>query len=250
MQKKLAKLKKIKEKVKEKPRFVAIPAAILAVLLTLGLIWEFSPLAAYASPDQIAKMVGEFADQPHAAFMMVGVIIAAQLLCMPLIVVTLATAMAFPPLEGILISLAGACTSAAITYGIGYTLGGHGLRRWLGPTLQKIRNQLMDTGIVGLIVLRFIPVAPYSVMNVALGVMAIPFVTFMTACFLELLPGCAIRAYLGGAISELWKKPDAHNFAVVGAGVAVWIAVVALTHWAGKKYKQKHARTRQHPVIA
>ena len=240
MAKKLHRLKKIREKVT--PQRLAIPGILLIFLLALGLIWDLTPLSEYATPEKIAAAVRDFAERPEAPFLMVGLIILSQLVFMPLIVMTLATAMVFPPLTGILISLAGATGSAAITYGIGHFMGEKGLRKMLGKTLVKIRDAIQGTGLIGLIALRFVPVAPYSVMNIALGVMSIPFVTFITACFLELIPGCAIRAFLGGAISKLWHNPDPKNLAIVAAGVAVWVGVVIFSHWAAKRWKKKQAR--------
>jgi uncharacterized membrane protein YdjX (TVP38/TMEM64 family) len=240
-------MKRIVKKIKPK---YAIPAAIVTLILALGLVVEASPLSEYATPEKIVALAKNFAGQPFAPLMMVGVIILSQAVLVPISVMTLATAMVFGPFEGIAISLTGALTSALLGFGLGHFLGEKGLRKYVGPTLKKIRGHLENGGIAGLIALRFVPVAPYTVMNITLGVLEIPFITFITASFLELLPGCAIRAFLGGAISELWRNPDATSIGIVAAGFAVWGLMVLGIHMGVKQWKKKrgHAAHAHHKL--
>lgn len=209
-----------------------IPGIILAGLIIFGLAWEFSPLSTYATPEKIADVARDFAKEPMAPFIMIGLFVISQLVFFPLIIMTLATAMVFGPLEGILISLTGAMISAIITYSFGIALGKYGLKRWMGAVCAKIRTYIQGTGIVGMIALRFVPVAPYSVVNIALGVLSIPFGTYIAGSFLALLPGSIIRSFLGGAITDLWEKPDAHSLGIVAAGITVWLLMVVSCHLA------------------
>lgn len=216
-----------------------IPGIILAGLIIFGLAWEFSPLSSYATPEKIADVARNFAQDPMAPFIMVGLFVLSQLVFFPLIIMTLATAMVFGPLEGILISLTGATISATITYGLGLSLGKYGLKRWMGAVCAKIRTYIQGTGIVGMIALRFVPVAPYSVVNIALGVLSIPFGTYIAGSFLALLPGSIIRSFLGGAITDVWEKPDAHNLGVVAAGVTLWLLMVVTCHALVNRWRKK-----------
>ncbi|HYD18689.1 MAG TPA: VTT domain-containing protein [Patescibacteria group bacterium] len=198
-----------------------------------------SPLSEYASPEKVAEFAREFSNKPFAPALMIAIFVASQLLFFPLVIMTLATAMVFGPVEGIFISLTGATISAAITYGIGFVLGKHGLSKMLGPVCNKIKKQIEGTGVVGMIALRFIPLAPYSIVNIALGVLAIPFMTYITASFLALLPGCLIRSFLGGAITDLWEKPDSKNLTIVGVGVLLWVLIVVLSQLFVRRWKSK-----------
>lgn len=216
-----------------------IPGIILTGLVIFGLAWEFSPLSSYATPEKIADVAHNFAQDPMAPCIMVGLFVLSQLVFFPLIIMTLATAMVFGPLEGILISLTGATISATITYGLGLALGKYGLKRWMGAVCAKIRTYIQGTGIVGMIALRFVPVAPYSVVNIALGVLSIPFGTYIAGSFLALLPGSIIRSFLGGAITDLWEKPDAHNLAIVATGIIVWLLMVLTCHILVNRWRKK-----------
>lgn len=207
-----------------------VPGIILCGLLIFGLAWEFSPLSNYATPEKIAEVARNFAQKPMAPLMMVGLFVLSQLVFFPLIIMTLATAMVFGPVEGIMISLMGACISATITYFMGFALGKYGFKRVMGTVCAQIRSYIEGTGIVGMIALRFVPVAPYSVVNIALGVLSIPFTTYIAGSFLALLPGSIIRSFLGGAITDLWEKPDAKNIGIVAIGITVWLLVVVSSH--------------------
>lgn len=217
-----------------------IPGIIVVGLIIFGVIWEFSPLAAYATPEKIAEVARNFAQKPMAPFIMVGLFVLSQLIFFPLIIMTLATAMVFGPIEGILISLTGASISAAIAYGAGLAFGKYGLKRMIGPVCERIRSYIEGTGIVGMIALRFVPAAPYSIVNIALGVLSIPFTTYIAGSFLALLPGCIIRSFLGGAITDLWENPDAKNVGVVAIGIGVWLLMVITCHVFVNRWRKKH----------
>lgn len=242
MQQKTRKIRELRRRVK--PRHMAVPLSLIVLLVAAGVLWELTPLAEYASADKIASLARRFSAQPYAPYAMIGIIILSQLVFMPLIVMTLATAMVFGPIEGIVISLAGACTGATITYGIGHFFGRRRLRDLMGPVLNKVKARIEDTGIAGLIALRFVPVAPYSVVNIALGVFGIPYAVFITASFLELLPGCVIRSFLGGAISDLWRNPDRRSITIVAVGIICWACIVLATHFGAQKWKAAQKRRR------
>lgn len=226
-----------------------IPGIILGGLIIFGLAWEFSPLSGYATPERIAEVTRDFAQEPLAPLIMVALFVLSQLVFFPLIIMTMATAMVFGPLEGLIISLTGASISASITYFMGFALGKYGLKRMMGDVCAKIRNYIEGTGIVGMIALRFVPVAPYSVVNIALGVLSIPFFTYIAGSFLALLPGCIIRSFLGGAITDLWEKPDARNLGVVAAGVTSWLVIVVSSHIFVGWWRKKRgiASPKRHP---
>ena len=217
-----------------------VPGIILCGLLIFGIAWEFSPLSAYVTPEKIAEVARNFSQEPMAPLLMVGLFVLSQLVFFPLIIMTLATAMVFGPIEGIIISLTGACISATITYGLGLAMGKYGLNRMMGAVCARIRRYIEGTGIVGMIALRFVPVAPYSIVNIALGVLSIPFTTYIAGSFLALLPGCIIRSFLGGAITDLWEKPDAKNLGIVGIGIIVWLLVVLSSHVFVNRWRKKH----------
>lgn len=217
-----------------------IPGIILLGLVIFGFIWEFSPLKEYADPEKASAVVRQFSSYPAAPFIMVGIFVISQLAFFPLIIMTLTTAMVFGPVEGIFISLAGASISAAITYFIGFGLGKYGLKKMMGPVCTKVRSYIEGTGIAGMIALRFVPVAPYSIVNIALGVLSIPFLTYISGSFLALLPGCIIRSFLGGAITDLWDKPDAHNLGIVACGIFLWLSVVFITHLFVSRWRKRH----------
>ncbi len=216
-----------------------MPGIILCGLVIFGLAWEFSPLSNYATPEKIAEVARNFAQEPMAPLIMVGLFVLSQLVFFPLIIMTLATAMVFGPFEGILISLTGACISATITYFMGFALGKYGLKRMMGTVCAKIRTYINGTGVVGMIALRFVPVAPYSIVNIALGVLSIPFTTYIAGSFLALLPGCIIRSFLGGAINDLWEKPDAKNLGIVAVGITLWLMVVISSHLFVSRWRKK-----------
>lgn len=222
------------------PLLVLLGFALL--MAVVALLWQFTPLAAYDTPEKAAALMADFRDNPRAPFIMVGVFIVAGICFFPLTILTVATAMTFGAVQGILISLAGSLCSAALLYGFGHFVGGVRLRRWLGPVCEKIQGKLERGGAIGIMALRFVMVVPFSVVNMSFGIVGVAFVTFMAGTFLALLPGAIIRAILGDAIMEFWNHPDPKNIAYLAAGLAGWIAVIAASHFLARRLQQPAAK--------
>jgi phospholipase D1/2 len=219
------------------PLFVVV---VLMMLAALALVWSLSPLAEHASPEKLAAFMAELRDNPLAPLLMIGVFIVSGLLFFPLVIVMIATAMTFGPLEGIFISLSGALCSGAVSYTIGHLVGRKRFRSAMGPIAERIRRYAADIGVAGMTVIHFLPIAPFSVVNMGIGALHVPFPIFVTGIFLALLPGAIIRSFLGDAIVRLWHNPDAQSILYISAGLLAWLVVVILTHRFAQRWRRKH----------
>lgn len=215
---------------------------VLILLAAVAVVWSFSPLADHATPEKLAEFIGTWRNNPWAPLVMIGVFIASGLVFFPLVILMIATAMTFGPLQGIFISLSGALCSGALSYAIGYALGKKRFRNAMGPLAERIRRYAKDTGIAGMTVIHFLPIAPFSVVNMGIGALHVPFAIFMGGIFLALLPGAVIRSFLGDAIVQLWQEPDAQNVLYIGSGLAAWLVVVIVTHKLTRRWQKKHMR--------
>lgn len=213
---------------------------ILAVIAGLALVWKYTPLAHYASPDYIIPLLKQLQEMPYAVPLAIGLYTICTLAFFPHMAMTGTIVLVFPPLEAFTIAMSGSLISGAIGFFIGKALGMDSMRSLLGGIAEKISGYAKKGGILGITVLRMIPVAPYTAVNLALGMLEIPFFSFCIGTFLGTLPGTAIASYLGHSVMEVWRNPNDENLWLLGGGLLAWVAIIIASHRFARWWRLKH----------
>jgi phospholipase D1/2 len=203
---------------------VKLFAAALCLLL-LASVWQFTPLAAWADPDTVRSALGSLANSDWGPIAVVAAFVVGGMVLFPVTILIAATAAAFGPLLGFVLAAVGALLSAIVTYLIGASLGKDSLREVLGPRLNRIREQIRRKGVLAVASIRLVPVAPFTVVNLAAGASDIRFLDFVVGTVIGMLPGLIVLALLGHQVSELLMNPSALQLAALAGAVLIWIAV-------------------------
>jgi phosphatidylserine/phosphatidylglycerophosphate/cardiolipin synthase-like enzyme/uncharacterized membrane protein YdjX (TVP38/TMEM64 family) len=211
-----------------KPRHVGAIIKLCAaagVVLLLGLIWHFTPLAEWADPKTVQGALQSLASSAWGPVAVIAAFLVGGLVLFPVTILIAATAAAFGPLLGFGIAAVGILLSAIATYFIGGAVGKNSLREVLGPRLNRIRERVRRKGVLAVASIRMVPLAPFTVINLAAGASDIRFFDFVLGTVIGMLPGLTVLALLGHEVSELLTHPSAMQLALVGGAVLVWIAV-------------------------
>ncbi|MGQ9368727.1 VTT domain-containing protein [Azospirillum sp. ST 5-10] len=214
------------------PRRWGAWAAALAVALGLaGLAaaWRWTDLAAWASLDSVLTAVRSLGDTALGPFWLVAAFVAAGFVLFPLTVLVAATAIALGPLPGFLTAMAGALASAVCAFWIGRRLGRRPLERLGGRGVVRASRRLAERGILAVATIRVVPVAPYTVINLAAGASRVRFLDFVLGTVIGLAPGTLAFSLLGRQLERTLESPTAADMALLaGAGVltvaAGWLA--------------------------
>jgi uncharacterized membrane protein YdjX (TVP38/TMEM64 family)/rhodanese-related sulfurtransferase len=126
----------------------------------------------------------------------------ATVLFLPGSVLTLAGGALFGPVWGTLWNLTGATVGAAIAFLIARYLGADWVTRRAGPRLAKLNAGVTGEGWRFVAFVRLVPVFPFNVLNYALGLTRIPFVSYVLATWIFMLPGALAYTWLGYAGRE------------------------------------------------
>lgn len=198
---------------------------VIGLLLALSLAWTMTPLAASTDlalwEDWLRAMPGAW-----AAVAIFALFVLAGLVMFPVTVMIAATAAIFGLWPGALYAGGGALASALATYGIGRWLGPKGLRQFLGPRLNVLSRSFAKGGIPGITLVRLVPVAPFSLVNLAAGALRIPALDYTLGTVLGLAPGVGLMSVLGHNLTELLRAPTLAGVATVASVIA---GVVALS---------------------
>jgi uncharacterized membrane protein YdjX (TVP38/TMEM64 family)/rhodanese-related sulfurtransferase len=126
----------------------------------------------------------------------------ATVLFLPGSVITLAGGALFGPVWGTLWNLTGATIGASLAFLIARYLGADWVARRAGPRLQSLNEGVSAEGWRFVAFVRLVPLFPFNLLNYALGLTRIPFLAYVLASWLFMLPGAFAYTWLGYAGRE------------------------------------------------
>ncbi|MEM7524718.1 MAG: VTT domain-containing protein [Pseudomonadota bacterium] len=187
-------------------RFWVVPTLFAALVIGPFLIWG-DTLTALFSVDGAAKLL-DADDGPWAGFgwlIGIGLLVGDLFLPIPTTAVIAALGIAYGPVVGAFVALAGTLAAATLGYGVGRFLGRPVGARLLGSEIAWGERAFARYGGWIVAASRWAPVLPEVVSCVA-GVSRMPFGVFLFAVLCGGAPLCILFAYLGhlGAATPGW----------------------------------------------
>jgi len=210
-------------------RLVGI-AAFVFVLAALAAAWQFSPLHDWLKVQALVNLGDRIEDMSLAPVVVLGAYVIAGLLVVPVMLVITVTGVVFGPLVGGIYALAGSLLSGAVTYAIGRRLGRETVRRLAGRRLNAITRGLAKRGLLTIILVRIVPVAPYTIVNVVAGASHIGWRDFLVGTTLGMLPGIAATVLFVDRLIDAVRHPGPKTIALLALIAAALIALALLAH--------------------
>jgi phospholipase D1/2 len=208
-------------------------------LLGLTLAWNLTGLSEYADPARVGDLLAGLKGSAWALPAVVACVVVGGAVSFPVVILILATAALFGPWLGLAYSALGVAASAALMYGAGVRFGREALSRIGGTRWNRLRDHLQRRGLLAVVALRVMPVAPFTVVNIAVGAGGIRFVDFALGTLIGMGPGLAALCFMGGRIAGLIDDPTTEQAVVLALAAAAWIGVslaaqAVVSRWAGR----------------
>lgn len=182
-------------------------------------------------------------DSPWAFITVLVIFVVGGLIFFPVLVLITATAAAFGPFTGFILAMAGTLLSASTGFFIGRMLSMNVLRVLIGSSAEKIKQYAHKAGVTGIVALRMMPIAPFSVINLGLGITQMSFPVYLIGTFLGLFPGIIIFAFLGDSFMQLLQNQDERSLLYLGCGMLAWLALIVSSHMLSRRwYMKTHGR--------
>ena len=210
-------------------RLVGI-AAFIFVLAALAAAWRFSPLHQWLNLEALVDVGDRIEEMPLAPLVVLGAYVLAGLLVIPVMLVITVTGIVFGPLVGGIYALAGALLSGTVTYAIGRKLGRETVRRVAGKRLNAITRGLAKRGLLTMILVRLVPVAPFTVVNVVAGASHIGWRDFLLGTALGMLPGIVATVLFVDRLIAAVRHPGPKTIALLTLIAAALITTALLVH--------------------
>lgn len=208
-------------------RIVRFAALVLGLALVIGL-WSAAGIADLTDPGALADTLRDFAAGPLAPLAFVVAFVLGGFVVFPVTVLITGTGMVFDPAPAMAIASAGVLASASASWALGRLLGrdlGPGaLASRLGPRLESASRAVADRGILAVATLRMLPVAPFSIVSLAIGASRIGFSDFLVGTALGMAPGLVVLPLLGTRLIDVARNPQPLEIALLGLVFALWVA--------------------------
>ncbi len=121
-------------------------------------------------------------------------------------------------------------------YWLGGVLGRESVKKISGGRLETIRGKIAESGWVTVAIVRNLPVAPYTVVNLVAGVSRINFWRYLFGTMAGMAPGILAITVFSRSLVNLIKHPDPTSVGIFAAVVAaIVMAGLALRKLIRKK---------------
>jgi uncharacterized membrane protein YdjX (TVP38/TMEM64 family) len=197
---------------------------ILVALLGCAAAWYWTPLNHWVNFENLAAWQRTFKIQPAAPLIIVGAYLLGAVVFFPITVLTAVTIFTFGPVAGNVYSLAGWLLSAALGYATGRVLGRDWLQDLVGYRIDCLDRIAQRNGLLAVLALRVVPVAPFTAVNLFIGASSIKLRDFLLGSILGRLPGLIALTLFEVQIKSLLRAPAIGKVAVLAIVVlaAIW----------------------------
>jgi uncharacterized membrane protein YdjX (TVP38/TMEM64 family) len=206
------------------PTVLAV-AAIVASLTGLALAWQYTTLSDYADVGFMTGVISRQAQSEVAPLYAIAAFVLGGLVVFPVLVLIAATAAALGPLLGFASATAGVMLSSALLFMIGRFLGHRRLQSFLGKRALRVQNRIVGRGVVAVALIRMVPIAPFSLVNVLAGASELTLRDFLLGTLLGMSPGIITMAALGAQIADFARNASWSSALTLGLIIVAWVGV-------------------------
>lgn len=201
------------------------------VLAALFAAWRFTPLSEWMTIERLTELGETVRGYEYAGLYVVGGFALGGAVMVPVTLMVVTVAVLFDPLTAFLYSLAGILISSSAVFLVGSALGRSTLREYGGKRINNLSRKLSDNGLWTVAVLRNLPVAPFTLINLLAGAMGVGFLTFLGGTALGMAPGLIIIDLMSETLVRAIVDGDG-TMLLIGLGFA---ALFVALGWAARK---------------
>lgn len=226
---------------------------VLAALIAMPVLFFAFGLQRYVSLDVVRAYRADLnafvaAHRVIAAAIYMLVYIAAVALSLPVgLVLTLTGGFLFGALLATGLIAVAATIGATLLFLIARSTLGAALRAKAGPFLKKLEAGFRENAFSYLLVLRLVPVVPFSIVNLVPALLGVPLGIYFGATALGIVPGTFVFASFGAGLGQIFDEGGMVSVgAILTPGILaglIGLAVLALIPVAIKKIKKWRGRS-------
>lgn len=224
-------------------RRIATAVAVLLIIGGLAAAWRWTPLSESVDAKSLISAVETVRQVPAAPVWVLGAYAIVSLLAIPITVMIVATVLVFGGFLGFIYSICGSLLGASLSFWLGGLIGRDTVRRVAGTRLNKISRRLGRRGVLSVLIVRLVPVAPFTLVSLVAGASHIRFVDFAIGTVLGMMPGILTVTVFSDRLLALLRDPSSMTLAEIALVAALLIGgAAAITYGLTRRSRQRYER--------
>ncbi len=195
-------------------------ALFLLILGSAAAAWQWTPLGEGTHLKSLIDGAATWRHHPLALPAVVITYVLAGFAVVPVTLLIAATGAAFGPVLGALYAMAGVLASAAVAHAIGSALAPPTVQRLAGSRVERFLRARGKGGVLAVALVRMIPLAPFTIVNVAFGALHVKARVFLLGTVLGMGPGIVSIVFLVDRLDAAARQP--------GVATIAWLAFAVL----------------------
>jgi uncharacterized membrane protein YdjX (TVP38/TMEM64 family) len=210
-------------------------AALVIVVVALGVAWRYTPLADYLTTERMRSWARVVRDSPWAPAAIVFAYTPAALVMFPRPLITLVAVVAFGAWLGVAYAAAGIMAAALVTYYAGRFVRYETVRRLAGAKMDSVSKVLRRHGVMAIFALNQVPAPPFAVQGIIAGACRVNVWHYALGSLLGMAPALLAWTVFGREIARLIEDPSQISWWALGA---VLLVLVILTIWVRRWFEK------------
>jgi len=221
-------------------RYLMRVGMLVAILLAMAAIWRWTPLSDWLDIDRAEAAANWIRNSYFTPVLVLIAYVIGGLVAVPVTLMIIATVTVFDPWTGTAYALLGSEIAALAGFGVGHLIGRDAVSRIAGSRVNSLSRKLSERGVLTIITLRIVPVAPFTVINVIAGVSEIRFRDFAIGSFIGMVPGVMAISLLADRIIASLRDPSLASVLVLVAVIVLVVSALAgIRYWVIRKRKNR-----------
>jgi uncharacterized membrane protein YdjX (TVP38/TMEM64 family) len=192
---------------------------VLLAAIILALVWTHTPLADMVTRENAAALGNRFSGYWWAPLLVIVAYTPASFIMFPRWLITMTAVIAFGPWKGFVYAMTGVIVAAIATFLPGRLIGRDKLERYAGPRLKRVAKFMQQRGLIAVTAVRLVPIAPFPVINMAMGALRVRLGHFVLGTFLGMLPGMLAATVLSDQLAAALEEPARVNGWLIAAAI-------------------------------
>lgn len=200
----------------------------IVVMLVFGTDWLG------INQDAVNNIMANVAESPFALVGVIAVFCALALTGFPQTLLFAGTVAVFGPVTGALYSWIATICSSTITYTIGHFFGARFVSRLSAGRAQNMIKVAQAHGVLAAMFIRWIPSAPFIVVNSIFGAAAVAIWKFLLGTGIGIIPKIVMVSFFTDQLDDLlgfFQSRDPRDLIVIVLIVIVWMAFLLFVRW-------------------
>jgi len=222
-------------------RRIAWRIVALIIVIVAALMWRWTPFGTWLQTDTLLAAMAEVRSLPMTPVLVILAYIGASLIAIPITLMIFATLLSFGPLQGFAYAFGGSMLGALAGYAAGHLAGKDLVRRVAGGRIDAVSRRIATHGVLAIVIVRCIPVAPFTVINLIAGASHIRLRHYLIGAVLGMAPGMLAIALFTDRIIASVEAPTPTNYLML-ALVSLTIGIVA---WGASRWLRRRDTERR-----